>query len=554
MTFKGLFTFCIFLLYFKQVNYAQCNATGGLNQGAITLSTAWQTISITAGEYYTFTGNPCNTYVFTFCQNGGFSSFDTQLTITDVSGNPIPGIFNDDACGVQSELYFTPFNLSTYRIYYTLNNCITSGGTSTLAFSYSSFNVTNTNYTLILDATSNAPYNCVLLTPDQQVQVGCAWDANSTLNFGSNFSYDFTVNLGASDGGADGICFVMHNDPRGRCAYGIYGGDMGATGIINSVIVELDTYMNDGDRDDGLPGVTCTNWYDQDHMDIWINGVVNPPGANCTSSPGARIIPAAVPLLDGVLNYNVENSLDHLFRITWNAGTQTLSVSLFNASGTTLYGTFSYVFNPLVVFGVNSTYFGFTAATGFNSNDQYFCNPAILLPIELLSFYGKTLNDRNILCWQTASEKNNDFFILQRSNNGKDFETIGKIKGAGNSSQEENYSFIDSNPFSGKNFYRLLQTDFDGAVTYSKILMLFNTTGNYSDLKIFPNPAANSINISIPGDAATFEIEIFDAIGNMVVTSKNNLQIDISMLSNGIYFLKLKTTSTFYTAYFNKKQ
>lgn len=538
----------------RQQGIAQCNASGGLNQGAIVPSTSWQTVTMTAGEYYTFTGSPCNKYVFSFCQGGGSSAFDTQITITDVVGAPILNAFSDDQCGLQSEVYFTPFNLSTYRVYFTLSNCIPSGGTSTIAYSYSSFNVTNTNYTLILNATSAAPYNCVLLTPDSVGQIGCAWDANSTLNFGVNFSYDFTVNLGSNDAGADGICFVMHNDPRGRCAYGLYGGDIGASGILNSVIIEIDTYMNDEDRDDGLPAVPCTGWYDLDHLDLWINGVVNPSGGLCPSSPGARIIPSAIPLLDGALNYNIENGLNHLLRISWNTGTSTLTASIYNLAGITLYGTFSYVFNPLVVFGVNNPFFGFTAATGFNSNDQSFCNPSNLLPIELLSFYGKTINDKNILHWQTASEKNNDYFTLLRSKNGRDFESIGTVKGAGNSAEVVSYSLTDIKPYSNQNFYQLRQTDFDGRVSFSRIITLNSKSQVSSDLSIYPNPSASQITLDIPGDeTAGYEAEISDVLGKIVIKEYNKNSFNVSALCSGIYFVKLKTNAAFYSGKFVKK-
>ena len=74
---------------------------------------------------------------------------------------------------------------------------------------FSTTSSTNSEFNLLDDATSSAPYTCTTLTTAINNQRGCAWDANSTLNFATSFTYDFTINLGASDGGADGLTFVM---------------------------------------------------------------------------------------------------------------------------------------------------------------------------------------------------------------------------------------------------------------------------------------------------------------------------------------------------------
>lgn len=84
------------------------------------------------------------------------------------------------------------------------------------------------------------------------------------------------------------------------------------------------------------------------------------------------------------------------------------------------------------------------------------------MPIELLYFGGKTAEDYNTLTWTTASESNNDFFTLFRSVNGIDFKIVGIIDGAGSTSQLHNYYLFDRNPEKGVNYYKLMQTDFDG--------------------------------------------------------------------------------------------
>ena len=77
-----------------------------------------------------------------------------------------------------------------------------------------------------------------------------------------------------------------------------------------------------------------------------------------------------------------------------------------------------------------------------------------------------------MLKWETASEINNDYFIIERSRSAEGFESIGKVPGANNSEQIRYYSFTDHKPWEGINYYRLTQVDFDGERTSSYIIAL----------------------------------------------------------------------------------
>lgn len=102
------------------------------------------------------------------------------------------------------------------------------------------------------------------------------------------------------------------------------------------------------------------------------------------------------------------------------------------------------------------------------------CNPPPILPIELLSFVGQNKGAYNMITWTTASEINNDYFILERSANGANFEELKKIKGEGNSSKNFDYSYTDMNPKPGVNYYRLKQTDYNGVSKTFKIITVDN--------------------------------------------------------------------------------
>jgi len=112
----------------------------------------------------------------------------------------------------------------------------------------------------------------------------------------------------------------------------------------------------------------------------------------------------------------------------------------------------------------------------------------IPLPIELLSFEAKISGEVINLVWTTASETNNDYFTVERSKNGLDFEDIIKMDGAGTSGRGITYLAVDDNPLPNVSYYRLKQTDYDGTFTYSKIVAvnLRASTSSFAIDQIYP--------------------------------------------------------------------
>ena len=174
-------------------------------------------------------------------------------------------------------------------------------------------------------------------------------------------------------------------------------------------------------------------------------------------------------------------------------------------------------------------------------------NSCSSLPIHLLNFTSTLINNSVKLQWQTANEVNSNYFSIERSSDGINFNAIGKEVAAGNSGSVKQYSFIDaSSPtllLAEKGvFYRLKEVDKDGKFTYSNIL--FVKVPQRSNISVNPNPAMDRIFItsSIPVQ----KIEIINPQG-VVVMVKNDVissnPIFISNLSKGIYFLKVYTSN-----------
>src|SRR5690606_40482994 len=88
-----------------------------------------------------------------------------------------------------------------------------------------------------------------------------------------------------------------------------------------------------------------------------------------------------------------------------------------------------------------------------------------------------------LITWGTISEKENDFFTLERSTDGKTFDIITTVDGAGDSNKKLSYSFEDKLASAGMNYYRLKQTDFNGDFEYFKIVGVNNPNGSISQAK-----------------------------------------------------------------------
>ncbi|MDG1476444.1 MAG: GEVED domain-containing protein, partial [Vicingaceae bacterium] len=115
------------------------------------------------------------------------------------------------------------------------------------------------------------------------------------------------------------------------------------------------------------------------------------------------------------------------------------------------------------------------------------------LPIELIAF-NADCNKKIELNWTTASEINNDYFTVERSLNGVDFEALTVISGAGNSNDIKKYSWIDESNSSEVSYYRLKQTDFDGVVSYSDLKIA--SCDEEVQFGVYPNPTSNSVTLS----------------------------------------------------------
>lgn len=173
---------------------------------------------------------------------------------------------------------------------------------------------------------------------------------------------------------------------------------------------------------------------------------------------------------------------------------------------------------------------------------------AVVLPVTLIDFTALKRTNDIVLAWKTLQETNNRGFEVQKSNDGVHWLNIGFVNGRGNVSNSVTYQFVDANPFTSTNIYRLKQEDFDAKVIYSPTVSV-NFTRN-SLFTISDNPGKGIYKLNMTPSLEKIELSIIDVSGKIIffkTASAGNQLLDISNNANGIYWLKIKKGSYQFT-------
>lgn len=177
------------------------------------------------------------------------------------------------------------------------------------------------------------------------------------------------------------------------------------------------------------------------------------------------------------------------------------------------------------------------------------------LPVELVYFKAENEEYHVQLSWQTAAEKNNDFFAIERSGDGYAFEEIDRVQGAGNSSIPRNYTFSDMNPLDGTSYYRLRQVDYDGKFEVFQPRAVNRESGpaetQFRVTKIGPVPFRDQLSMELEADASgNVNFELFTNDGKLVWSDSRELQqgpqrVDLQPQAGipGIYLLRVTAAS-----------
>tara|TARA_B100000745_G_C20094369_1_gene374152 strand:- start:98 stop:1069 length:972 start_codon:yes stop_codon:yes gene_type:complete len=167
------------------------------------------------------------------------------------------------------------------------------------------------------------------------------------------------------------------------------------------------------------------------------------------------------------------------------------------------------------------------------------------LPVELIYFNAVQKNQRINLNWATASELNNDYFTIEKSTDGIQFDQIQTVLGAGTTYNTTQYSAYDEANNINTVYYRLKQTDYDGTTSYSPIVVVRSEALSTTKISVYPNPNIDAkVTVRIGQGYHNKSITILGANGQQVAqvtpTSEHTL---LPALPRGFYFIHVTDAS-----------
>ncbi len=179
---------------------------------------------------------------------------------------------------------------------------------------------------------------------------------------------------------------------------------------------------------------------------------------------------------------------------------------------------------------------------GVNTLNLRAYSPAEILPIIISKWMATSLSESVLLEWTTSSEENNSYFIVERSINGRDWERIGKVPGAGTTSIAHSYSLEDTHPVAGISYYRLKQTDFNGEYSYSSVKCVNRPKETEDYMTIYTNANTNTF-VAEGESIAACTIEVHDILGHKITNISFNtinpskVAISVENLPVGTYIV-----------------
>jgi hypothetical protein len=203
--------------------------------------------------------------------------------------------------------------------------------------------------------------------------------------------------------------------------------------------------------------------------------------------------------------------------------------------GRLITGTIDLLMGPGIMSITNST-----PASG---NGFFFkLNAGSPLPVEWGSIAANPKSNSVELKWTTLSEKENDYFEIQRSYNGIEWEYVGKEKGNGNSNYRIDYQLIDFSPNNGIIYYRIRQVDFNGLSSLSKTVATQFLKDDQNLVKVAISEGANSIILWSNEEIESVKIAFYTSTGKLLKELNNYktpIEIDVSLLPSQLLYIRV---------------
>lgn len=269
--------------------------------------------------------------------------------------------------------------------------------------------------------------------------------------------------------------------------------------------------------------------------------------------------------IDGTDEFDAGESGNYLYDESLSSG-DIMYWSLVSEDGATQYSTAVSVYDGTDgnTFSVNSTVLGLIPGDYYIKLevDNNCCGMSVpiwksitvkepsLLPIELTSFSAECDGKSSLVEWTTATERNNDHFVLERSDDAINFTEIARVAGVGNSIEPLDYTYTDYDIRNGDNYYRLWQVDYDGTRTASEIIVAtcIGETLDAPEVLAYPNPFSGELTVVLENFGnSKARIEVYDMLGCIVKavdidsSSQTNAIFNLSNLPNAAYNIRVRT-------------
>lgn len=168
------------------------------------------------------------------------------------------------------------------------------------------------------------------------------------------------------------------------------------------------------------------------------------------------------------------------------------------------------------------------------------------LPALIMSFTAEMQSEAVVLNWVMENQTSCKWFVIERSNNGSQYDSIAIVMGT-NNTHHTDYAYTDARVLNGNNYYRLRQVDMDGSLKYSKVVCLNNSA--VTKIRVYPNPAVAVVNYALDIPAAQqVTVQVYNLAGAVVMTQQQSLaaganqqSLAIGGLKNGNYFLRISS-------------
>lgn len=279
----------------------------------------------------------------------------------------------------------------------------------------------------------------------------------------------------------------------------------------------------------GLPSTSPCGWLNTSENNLWISFTPNQTNV-CVNISGIKTISGSV---HGVQSIIVESSSP--CSGAWNV----VNCPLSNIYGSSTGDVTSQ--NHCFTATLGKTYYLVIDGNGGAVSEFYITGVnglPVILPVELVRLEAECQRGVTALHWTTASERNNDFFAVERSSDGENWEQIGRVAGSGNTTLETQYQWLDEHPLKSLAYYRLVQTDLDGTRT---VLETTVASCDQSAVQVIPNP--NAGNFVVTQVKPSDRVELIDLQGRTVFASQvmddEPLAIQAAFLPPGVYMLIL---------------